>query len=84
MKNYNTIEEFKNAIKRVLFNKLSDDVCITFHCIEEIVLRCNTVLNTMMAKMEMFRAQKVEDIALITKEHLDSNIKFYERVDFFF
>jgi ubiquitin-like modifier-activating enzyme ATG7 len=27
LKNYNTIEEFKNADKRALFNKLSDEVC---------------------------------------------------------
>ena len=30
LKNYNTIEEFKNADKRALFNKLSDEVCATF------------------------------------------------------
>lgn len=29
LKNYNTIEEFKNADKRALFNKLSDEVCAT-------------------------------------------------------
>ena len=33
MKNYNTIDEFKNADKRALFNKLSDEVRIAFHCI---------------------------------------------------
>jgi ubiquitin-like modifier-activating enzyme ATG7 len=30
LKNYNTIEEFKNADKRALFNKLSDEVCAHF------------------------------------------------------
>jgi hypothetical protein len=30
VKNYNTIEEFKNADKRALFNTLSDEVCIAF------------------------------------------------------
>ena len=33
LKNYNTIDEFKNADKRALFNKLSDEVRIAFHCI---------------------------------------------------
>ncbi len=32
LKNYNTIEEFKNADKRALFNKLSDEVCAAFLC----------------------------------------------------
>ena len=34
LKNYNTIEEFKNADKRALFNKLSDEVCAAcrLHC----------------------------------------------------
>jgi ubiquitin-like modifier-activating enzyme ATG7 len=30
LKNYNTIEEFKNADKRALFSNLSDEVCTTF------------------------------------------------------
>lgn len=30
MKNYNTIEEFKNADKRALFNNLSDEVRTAF------------------------------------------------------
>lgn len=34
LKNYNTIEEFKNADKRALFNKLSDEVCATFPLFE--------------------------------------------------
>lgn len=32
LKNYNTIEEFKNADKRALFNKLSDEVFAAFLC----------------------------------------------------
>ncbi|KAH9174915.1 hypothetical protein EDB89DRAFT_421059 [Lactarius sanguifluus] len=47
---------------------------------EEIASRCETVLNTTMAEMETYHAQKVEDFASIAKEHLDGEIEFYEQV----
>ena len=47
---------------------------------EEIASRCETVLNTTMAEMEIYHAQKAEDFASIAKEHLDGEIEFYEQV----
>ncbi|KAH8994475.1 hypothetical protein EDB92DRAFT_1849434 [Lactarius akahatsu] len=47
---------------------------------EEIASRCETVLNTTMAEMETYHAQKVEDFTSIAKEHLDGEIEFYEQV----
>lgn len=41
--------------------------------------RCETVLNTTMAEMETYHAQKTEDFASLTKEHLDGEIYFYEQ-----
>ncbi|KAI9508532.1 hypothetical protein F5148DRAFT_1195231 [Russula earlei] len=49
---------------------------------EEVASRCETVLNTTMAEMETYHAQKVEDFATLAKEHLDGEIKFYEQVLF--
>ena len=47
---------------------------------EEIASRCETVLNTTMAEMEIYHTQKAEDFASIAKEHLDGEIEFYEQV----
>ncbi|KAH7928625.1 hypothetical protein BV22DRAFT_1058614 [Leucogyrophana mollusca] len=47
---------------------------------EEMASRCETVLNTTMAEMETYHAQKLEDFGCITKEHLDGEIAFYEQV----
>lgn len=42
--------------------------------------RCETVLNTTMAEMETYHAQKVEDFAMLAKDHLDGEIGLYEQV----
>lgn len=42
--------------------------------------RCETVLNTTMAEMETYHAQKIEDVTSIAKDHLDGEIEFYEQV----
>lgn len=42
--------------------------------------RCETVLNTTMAEMEIYHTQKGEDFRTLTKEHLDGEIAFYEQV----
>lgn len=42
--------------------------------------RCETVLNTTMAEMDTYHAQKMEDFRNITTEHLDGEIAFYEQV----
>jgi sorting nexin-9/18/33 len=47
---------------------------------EEVASRCETVLNTTMAEIETYHAQKVEDFASLAKEHLDGEIEFYEQV----
>ncbi|KAH9956493.1 hypothetical protein BC827DRAFT_1230696 [Russula dissimulans] len=47
---------------------------------EEIASRSETVLNTTMAEMDNYHAQKVEDFSTLAKEHLDGEIEFYEQV----
>ncbi|EPQ52264.1 PX-domain-containing protein [Gloeophyllum trabeum ATCC 11539] len=47
---------------------------------EEVAARCETVLNTTMAEMETYHAQKVEDFRTIATEHLDGEIAFYEQI----
>ncbi|KAG7448492.1 uncharacterized protein BT62DRAFT_992550 [Guyanagaster necrorhizus] len=47
---------------------------------EDMAARCETVLNTTMAEMETFHAQKNEDFSTLAKDHLDGEIEFYERV----
>jgi sorting nexin-9/18/33 len=42
--------------------------------------RCETVLNTTMAEMETYHAQKLEDFRTLTKEYLDGEIAFHEQV----
>jgi hypothetical protein len=49
---------------------------------EEVASRCETVLNTTMAEMDIYHTQKVEDFASLAKEHLDGEIEFYEQVKF--
>ncbi|KAF7325862.1 SH3 and PX-domain-containing 3 [Mycena kentingensis (nom. inval.)] len=46
---------------------------------DEMAARCETVLNTTMAEMETYHAQKTEDFSSLTKEHLDGEIAFYEQ-----
>jgi len=50
------------------------------HPDDDTVARCETVLNTTMAEMETYHAQKLEDFQSIAKEHLDGEIQFYEQV----
>ncbi|EGO03823.1 hypothetical protein SERLA73DRAFT_102119 [Serpula lacrymans var. lacrymans S7.3] len=47
---------------------------------EDVAGRCETVLNTTMAEMETYHAQKLEDFNTVTREHLDGEIAFYEQV----
>ncbi|KAI0261246.1 hypothetical protein BC834DRAFT_830596 [Gloeopeniophorella convolvens] len=47
---------------------------------EDLAARCETVLNTTMAEMETYHAQKVDDFTALAKEHLDGEIEFYEQV----
>ncbi|KAI0035450.1 hypothetical protein K488DRAFT_43230 [Vararia minispora EC-137] len=47
---------------------------------EDVAARCETVLNTTMAEMEIYHTQKVEDFTNIAIEHLDGEIEFYEQV----
>ncbi|KAF5310964.1 hypothetical protein D9619_007949 [Psilocybe cf. subviscida] len=42
--------------------------------------RCETVLNTTMAEMDVYHAQKVEDMRMVATEHLDDEIAFYEQI----
>ena len=44
------------------------------------VARCETVLNTTMAEMDVYHTQKGEDLKMITVDHLDGEIAFYEQV----
>ncbi|KIM46899.1 hypothetical protein M413DRAFT_440467 [Hebeloma cylindrosporum] len=47
---------------------------------EDMVGRCETVLNTTMAEMDVYHAQKGEDLKTITVDHLDGEIAFYEQI----
>lgn len=47
---------------------------------EEIAARCETVLNTTMAEMDTYHAQKVEDFQTLAIEHLDGEIALYEQI----
>ena len=47
---------------------------------EEIAARCETVLNTTMAEMDIYHTQKLEDFQDLAKEHLDGEIALYEQV----
>ena len=49
---------------------------------EEMAARCETVLNTTMAEMDTYHAQKLEDFQDLAKEHLDGEIALYEQVCF--
>lgn len=42
--------------------------------------RCETVLNTTMAEMDVYHTQKVEDLKTVATDHLDGEIAFYEQV----
>ena len=44
------------------------------------VARCETVLNTTMAEMDVYHTQKSEDLKAITVDHLDGEIALYEQV----
>ncbi|KAF9072231.1 hypothetical protein BDP27DRAFT_1320612 [Rhodocollybia butyracea] len=47
---------------------------------DELASRCETVLNTTMAEMETYHAQKVEDFAILAKDHLDGEIRLYQQI----
>jgi sorting nexin-9/18/33 len=47
---------------------------------EEVVGRCETVLNVTMAEMDTYHSQKVDDLKSIAMDHLDGEIAFYEQV----
>ncbi|EIN08210.1 PX-domain-containing protein [Punctularia strigosozonata HHB-11173 SS5] len=47
---------------------------------EDVAARCETVLNTTMAEIDAYHAQKVEDVSSIAKDHLDGEIQFYDQV----
>jgi len=51
---------------------------------EEVVGRCETVLNVTMAEMDAYHSQKVDDLKFIAVDHLDGEIAFYEQVFRFF
>jgi sorting nexin-9/18/33 len=44
------------------------------------VARCETVLNTTMAEMDVYHKQKGEDLKAVTVDYLDGEIMFYEQV----
>ncbi|KZT01051.1 uncharacterized protein LAESUDRAFT_739345 [Laetiporus sulphureus 93-53] len=47
---------------------------------EEMAARCETVLNTTMAEMDIYHMQKVEDFQTLAKDHLDGEIALYEQI----
>ncbi|TFY81957.1 hypothetical protein EWM64_g2053 [Hericium alpestre] len=68
------VDTHRNALSRyneATHSENSDD---------DVAARCETVLNTTMAEMEIYHTQKVKDFSAVAKEHLDSEIEFYEQV----
>ncbi|KAF9568707.1 hypothetical protein CPC08DRAFT_679040 [Agrocybe pediades] len=47
---------------------------------EDMAARCETVLNTTMAEMDVYHQQKTEDLKTIATDHLDGEIAFYEQI----
>ena len=47
---------------------------------EPIASRCETVLNTTMAEMDVYHEQKIEDIKMLVGDYLDGEIALYEQV----
>ncbi|KAF8960308.1 hypothetical protein BDZ97DRAFT_1665982 [Flammula alnicola] len=47
---------------------------------EDLVARCETVLNTTMAEMDVYHTQKGEDLKMVAVDHLDGEIAFYEQI----
>lgn len=50
---------------------------------EDIASRCETVLNTTMAELEVYHTQKIQGFEDVMKSHLDGEIAFYEKVILF-
>ncbi|KAF9048732.1 hypothetical protein BJ165DRAFT_1343327 [Panaeolus papilionaceus] len=46
----------------------------------DLVARCETVLNVTIAEMDIYHAQKTEDLKTTVVDHLDGEIAFYEQV----
>ena len=42
--------------------------------------RCETVLNTTMAEMDVYHDQKIEDIKMLVGDYLEGEIALYEQV----
>ncbi|KAF9484995.1 hypothetical protein BDN70DRAFT_871680 [Pholiota conissans] len=47
---------------------------------ENMVARCETVLNTTIAEMDVYHRQKGEDLKAVTVDYLDGEIAFYEQI----
>ncbi|KDR80060.1 hypothetical protein GALMADRAFT_62609 [Galerina marginata CBS 339.88] len=47
---------------------------------EDVAGRCETVLNTTMAEMDVYHTQKAEDLKAMATDHLDGEIAFYQQI----
>jgi sorting nexin-9/18/33 len=47
---------------------------------DPIASRCETVLNTTMAEMDVYHEQKLEDVKMVVGDYLDGEIVLYEQV----
>jgi WASP-binding domain of Sorting nexin protein len=47
---------------------------------ESTASRCETVLNTTMAEMDVYHEQKIEDVKMLVGDYLDGEIALYEQV----
>ncbi|KAF9445810.1 PX-domain-containing protein [Macrolepiota fuliginosa MF-IS2] len=65
-----TLSRYKDALNESDDNKAKADLAS----------RCETVLNTTMAEMDIYHSQKVEDFERLTREHLDGEIRVYEQI----
>ena len=47
---------------------------------EEVIARCETVLNATMAEMDVFHRQKTDDFRKLAEDYLDEEISLCEKV----
>lgn len=64
----------------MVFSRYKEALSIPDKAKAELASRCETVLNTTMAEMDIYHTQKVEDFERLAREHLDGEIRLYEQV----
>ncbi|PPQ66553.1 hypothetical protein CVT24_007118 [Panaeolus cyanescens] len=66
-----TLTRYREVLDSKVTGKPMDD---------DLAARCETVLNVTMAEMDVYHAQRAEDLKATVVDHLDGEIAFYEQV----